>query len=218
MARPRNENSERAIAENLTAATGLNIGISTVRRLKAKGVNLQDHEAVMHAFAMAERKPSRTNAQPSPPKAPIRPADPARPMSSSELDERLAELERELLNAPDYETGRSVKIKISGFRELVRVQKERGFLIDRNIVEAEGYEAGLLFRYAAMRFPAELLPRIIGLDYPDAVDVCEEWIHQLLTDLHELTEKHLVTILKEMGATDAANRRKKLTAQRNETA
>lgn len=80
MSRPRNPNSDRAIAELLTAATGLQVGISTVRRLRTKGVDTSDPDAVRHAFAMQERKPrpvscgTKTTEQ-KPPRQPARPAD-----------------------------------------------------------------------------------------------------------------------------------------------
>ena len=201
--KPPRPESERNAAVRLTEALKINICRATVRRLKAKGIPLHDLAAIRHSLAMQERQPPKI-AEPKP--ATNQSDQPSAPMTSAELDQRLASLEHDLLIAPDYETARCLRVKISGYRELVRVNKDRGHLIDRGQVEAEGHEAGLLFRHACMRFPAELLPRVIGLDYPDAHEVCEEWIHQLLTSLHELTETHLVTILKEMGFADAKPR------------
>ena len=198
--------SERTAAARLAAALNLNVSRASVRRLRAKGIDTADTRAVDHALKMQTKKPGKFG----PPQTiePNRTATTSltSSLSASELDATLAGLERDLLEAPDYETGRSIRIKITGFRDLVRVQKERGHLIDRNKVEAEGYEAGLLFKHALMRIPSELLPMLVGLDYPDAVDICEKWTHQLLTDLYHLTEQHLVAILTEMGATDAARR------------
>lgn len=78
--KPLRQESERATANRLAKALNLNVCRATVRRLKAKGIDLQDAEAVRHAFAMQERKPrpigcETKTSEPKPSRQPGRPAD-----------------------------------------------------------------------------------------------------------------------------------------------
>lgn len=207
MKTPRPE-SERAAAARLKEALKINVTRASVRRLMAKGIDLQDVDAVRHAFAMQERKPSpiglSVTAQPKPqPAAQPKPADQSappddadqrRPLSSDELDARLAGLEHELLMAPNYETGRSIRIKISGYRELVRVQKDRGDLVDRKQVEGEAYQFGNLVKTMLLQLPGRLIPQIVGLDYPEAFEKAEEWVYSLLAEIYETGRDHIIPV------------------------
>lgn len=59
MNKPNRPESERAIAARLANALELNICRATVRRLREKGIDVQDPEKVRHALAMQERRPRR---------------------------------------------------------------------------------------------------------------------------------------------------------------
>lgn len=195
--------SERDAAARLKEALQLNICRATIRRLKAKGVCLQDPEKVRHALAMQKRKPkpigSATKPKPAPqPKpadqsAPPADADQARPMSTAELDDRLSELQTNLLNAADYEQARKIKMQISGIRDLFKTQVERSFYVERSAMEREGGEMGLLVRALFMKIPAELPQMIIGLDYADAVEKCEDYAFQALTEVYEMNSSQAIS-------------------------
>lgn len=90
--------SERQCAARLSAETGLNIVRNTVIRLRKKGVDTSDPEAVRHALAMQERKPRPLGTPPKPKRAnqPPRPADgnqaAPRIVSDKTIRERKAEV------------------------------------------------------------------------------------------------------------------------------
>jgi hypothetical protein len=192
---PRPE-SERTAADRLTHSLGFPVHRSTVRRLKSRGIDLTNPAAVRHALANQERSsaPSTQTNRQTPPAASSAPETANQPLTSAELDQRLADLERDLLASPDYQTGRSVRIKISGYRELVRIQRERGQLIDRSLVEAEGYQIGNIIRTHLMQLPAKLVTQLLGLEYGEAVERAEGYVHALLTEIHQAALGHAVPL------------------------
>jgi hypothetical protein len=191
-AKPPRPESERAAAVRLTTALGISISRGTVRRLRAKGIDTADTAGVRHALAQQERRGAATG--PPGPKLDTT-GDPAEPLDEEQLNRRLAQLEAELLQAGDYEVARCVRVRISGFRELVRTQRDRGQLVDREKVTAEGFELGLLFRHAVQRIPSGLVPMLVGLDYPAAFLKAEDWCHDLLVELSNTSRSHTVEIL-----------------------
>ncbi len=197
---PRPE-SERAAAVRLENALGHRIHRSTVRRLRARGIDLLDPQAVKRALGNQERisgpiqpKPNQSPPRPSETPQPGIPAGPSRPLTSAELDERLAALESDLLNAADYQEGRSIRIKISGYRELVRIQKERGHLVDREQVQGEAYQFAAMARTALLQLPGKLIPSLTGLDFPEAHQRAEDFVFALLTELHETAKSHVIPL------------------------
>ena len=201
--KPARPESERAAAKRLSDALQLNITRACVRHLKGKRIDLQDAEKVRYALGMAERKPkpigSATKPKPAPqPKpasqpAPPADADQARPMSTAELDAKLAELQTNLLNAVDYEQARKIRVQISGIRDLFKTQVDRSFYVERSAMEREGGEIGLLVRALFMKIPAELPQMIIGLDYSDAVEKCEDYAFQALTEVYEMNSSQAIS-------------------------
>jgi hypothetical protein len=183
--------SERAAADRLTEALGCNVHRSTVRRLKARGINLADLAAVRHALNQQERQPGPTNQNQPDPKPP---APESGPLTSNQLDARLQQLEADLLAAPDYHAARTIKMQISGFKELVRTQKERGFLIDRSFVQAGGYQIGNIIRTHLMQLPAKLVTQLLGLEYGEAVERAEDYAHEVLTEMHQAALAYAVPI------------------------
>lgn len=90
---PPHGESERQCAARLSAETGLNIVRNTVIRLRKKGVDTSDTEAVRHALAMQERKPRPLASPPKPSKTNHSP----RPADSNQAAPRMvadAEIER----------------------------------------------------------------------------------------------------------------------------
>lgn len=114
-------------------------------------------------------------------------------MSTAELDAKLAELQTNLLNAVDYEQARKIRVQISGIRDLFKTQVDRSFYVERSAMEREGGEIGLLVRALFMKIPAELPQMIIGLDYSDAVEKCEDYAFQALTEVYEMNSSQAIS-------------------------
>ncbi len=156
--------SQRAAAARLSDELGVAVDRETVRRLQAKGVDLADSAAVKHAFRMMERSPLG-KAKPLPDSSAVAdvefPGDGA--MTPEAIDRRLQALQRELLNALDYEVARKVRMQIAGIKDLIKVEQERGTLMLTSDAQAAGMSAGVASRGAWEKIAGDLPPMLEGL-------------------------------------------------------
>lgn len=194
MKTPRPE-SERAAAARLKEALKLNITRASIRRLIAKGVDLQDADAVRHAYSMQERKPSSIGSATNPPqpKSQPKPTDrppkkPESPKSTSEYEpgnitSEITRIETELAACVDYETARTLRMKLTGLKDAFRLHKERGEFVTIESQLKSGAEMGQVVRALILKIPTDLPQMILGLDYADAVLKCEDYAFGMLTEI-----------------------------------
>jgi transcriptional regulator with XRE-family HTH domain len=65
------------------------------------------------------------------------------------------------------------------------LQVERGNYVTIESQIRDGSLIGQTVKSLFLKIPAELPQIILGLDYPDAVTSCEDYVYQILADLHE---------------------------------
>lgn len=158
--------SQQSEAARLSDELGVPIDRETVRRLKAKGIDLHDLDAVKHAFAMMERSPLSKKKKDAPDSSGIAdvdlPTDGA--LTPDKIDARLNALQRELLHAIDYETARKVRTQIAGIKDLIKVETERGTLMATSDAQSAAMRAGAASRAAWEKLEADLPPMLEGLN------------------------------------------------------
>lgn len=156
--------SQRAAAARLSDELGVPIDRESVRRLQAKGIDLNDLAAVQHAFKQMERSPlSKKSDAPDSEGLDDIPFPNDGPLSPEKINERLHELQRELLHATDYETARKVRTQIQGMKDLIKVEVERGTLMLTADAQSAGMAAGVASRGAWEKIAADLPPMLEGL-------------------------------------------------------
>jgi hypothetical protein len=129
---------------------------------------------------MQERNPLRpargaTTAAVPQPRADLPPLDPT--CSLGEAIDRIQEL---LLAAPDYETARTYKVQLEGLKAAFAIHREQSFYVTRASQEAAGIRAGQVIKQLILKIPAELPQMLLGLDYPEALQRCEDYAHAIL--------------------------------------
>ena len=152
-------------AVRLTASLKIEVTRGMVRSWRLRGLALDDPDKLRVQLMNSERPPrglicmeTTTSATTT---ATIDPeliaANPA------ELEKRLGELQALLLAAPDYETARTIKTKISGLKELHRAQVERGhYILATDAIQA-GTQAAIASKSAWENLEDSLPPILEGL-------------------------------------------------------
>lgn len=178
--------SQRAAAARLSAELGVEIDRESVRRLQAKEVNLHDLDAVRHAFRMMERSPL-SKIEPPPDSSELGdiefPGDGR--LTPEAIDQRLNALQRELLNAKDYEVARKVRTQIAGIKDLIKVETERGTLMLTSDAQAAGISAGNASRGAWEKIAADLPPMLEGLTAMQMVGKLTDYARARCLELSE---------------------------------
>jgi hypothetical protein len=172
--------SERTAAARLTLALGVEVKRGQIRWWRRKGYDLRDIEKLKHSLRMQERNPLRpargaTTAAVPQPRADLPPLDPT--CSLGEAIDRIQEL---LLAAPDYETARTYKVQLEGLKAAFAIHREQSFYVTRASQEAAGIRAGQVIKQLILKIPAELPQMLLGLDYPEALQRCEDYAHAIL--------------------------------------
>lgn len=150
--------SQSATAARLSKSLGISVSRDQVRRWAKRGYDLGAPARLAHQLRMSERPPAGLTA------AHTAPEDgQSAPMTPAALDLRLAELQAALLSAKDYEEARTIRVQISGIRELFRVQCDRGLYVTRTSAHADGAHAATASKAAWEGIESDLPPRLEGL-------------------------------------------------------
>lgn len=132
-------------AERLTRELGINVTPRQVQLWQSKGYPIHNAEALRQRLLNQERVPKGlrgriANVDTS---TGTQPDGPGSLLTPEELDGKLAHLQDLLLAAKDYEEARTLRTKISGIRELFRVQADRGLYILKETVHGEALRLGI---------------------------------------------------------------------------
>jgi len=143
----------------LSAALGIEVTRGMLRHWRTKRYDLQDIDALKHSLRNQVRNPLPKEPRPA---AASQPAPTDRMLTPEEIDDRIATLQDALLTATDLDAARTIKTQISGMREVIKVQQERGVLMPVADAEAAGRLAGQASRQAWEKIEDELPPMLEG--------------------------------------------------------
>jgi hypothetical protein len=190
MAGKKQPNSERAIAARLTVELGRLVTRDCIREWTEKGYPLDDPVALEKRIRNQKRGPKR-----------IRPAggdadesdddQPEAPATHLDIEHEMKELQRKLIKAEDYETARTLRMQIAGVRDVLKSLREQKYYVTIESQTRDGMAFSEAAKSQILRIPAELPQMIIGLDYADAVQRCEDYAYGILTTLHQSREGDL---------------------------
>jgi hypothetical protein len=162
-------------AIRLSAALNRDVTRKCVRVWTANGWDLNDPPGIEAKLKMQERAPKRlAGGEPRD----LSPIDPTASLADS-ID-RIKEL---LLAATDYETARTYKVQLEGLKHAFAIHKEQGHYVTRASQEQAGLRAGQAIKQLILKIPAELPQALLGLDYSDALQKCEDYAHAMLTEI-----------------------------------
>ena len=155
-----------------------------VRNWRAKGYPLGDanKDELVARLRMQERSPL------PPPTTAEEVAGPLTTDDTPDPDSMMAAIEdiqRRLLDAPDYETARMYSTKLKGLKDACALHRDQGKYVTRESQIRRGLRIGSLVKSLVLKIPAELPQRVVGLDYPDALKQCEDYAHAIL---HEFAD------------------------------
>jgi DNA-binding transcriptional MerR regulator len=149
--------SQEALAADLSTKLGFPVSRKMVRTWKTKGYPLDDVAALTAKLRNQERSPLPKPADPNVS------GDSGDALTPDEIDDKIRTLQQLLLDAKDYEVARTIKTQLSGMREIIKVQQERGVLMPTADAEAAGRLAGQASRQAWEKIEDELPPMLEGL-------------------------------------------------------
>lgn len=187
--RPKDPNSLRALAARFSLELNRVISSKALRILRDKGCPMEAKE-IERRFLNQERAPKKTG----------KPADPVEPESADDLEgdetdssyldieKELKTLQKRLLAANDYENARTIRMQIAGIRDILKSLREQGYYVTKESQIRDGLATGQTIKSFVLKIPAELPQMIIGLDYADTVQVCEDYAYAILTGLAESEE------------------------------
>lgn len=189
MAGKPSQTSIRAIAARLTVELDRVVTQKAVKIWKAKGYPLDDPVALEKKLRNQERAPKKTGAGPveddteTPPLAGDKSAT-----DHLDIEHELKQLQRKLLKAQDYEAARTIRMQIAGVRDVLKSLREQGHYVTKESQIREGMATGEAIKALVLKIPSDLPQMIIGLDYADAVERCEDYAYGILTSLAEAQE------------------------------
>ena len=186
MARPKHPESERSLAARLSVALNRVVTRDCIREWKEKGYPLDDIPALEKRLRNQERAPKKTPA-PADPDQPPPPKDDDTPETLN-IESELQKLQRKLVNAADYEDARTLRVQIAGVRDVLKSLREQGHYVTKESQIREGMATGQTIKALVLKIPAELPQQLVGLDYPDAVQKCEDYAFGILASLAESQE------------------------------
>jgi len=164
-------------AVRLSAALNRAVTRKCVRVWAANGWDLNDPVGIEAKLKMQERAPKKLKGEDLPP-ADLLPLDP-----TSSLAESIDRIKELLLTARDYETARTYKVQLEGLKHAFAIHKEQGHYVTRASQEEAGLRAGQVIKQLILKIPAELPQMLLGLDYPDALQKCEDYAHGILAEI-----------------------------------
>jgi hypothetical protein len=189
MARPPSDKSLRAIAARLSVELDRVVTQKAVKVWKQKGYPLNDPVALEKKIRNQERGPKKNSAGPvedddeTPSLAGEKPAT-----EHLDIEHELKQLQRKLLKAQDYEAARTIRMQIAGVRDVLKSLREQGHYVTKESQIREGMATGEAIKSLVLKIPSDLPQMIIGLDYADAVERCEDYAYGMLTSLAEAQE------------------------------
>ena len=180
-------NSVRAIAARLSVSLGRIVTQKAVKVWIAKGYPLDDIPALEKRLRNQERAPKKIPAPIDPDSPPPPPKDDDTP-ETLDIEAELHKLQRKLVNAADYEEARTLRVQIAGVRDVLKSLREQGHYVTKESQIRSGMATGQTIKALVLKIPAELPQMLVGIDYPDAVQKCEDYAFGILTSLAESQE------------------------------
>ncbi len=189
MAGKPSDKSLRAIAARLTVELDRVVTQKSVKVWRSKGYPLDDPVALEKKLRNQERAPKKTGADSGEDEADTPPLA-GDEIASDHLDieHELKQLQRKLLKARDYEAARTIRMQIAGVRDVLKSLREQGHYVTKESQIREGMATGDAIKSLVLKIPSDLPQMIIGLDYADAVERCEDYAYGMLTSLAEAQE------------------------------
>lgn len=188
MARPKNDQSQNAIAARLSVELGMVVTRKCVREWQDKGYPLDNIPALKAKLRNQERRPKAIEEE----SAPEDEEDSDEPEDSPTLsiEVELGALQKKLLKAKDYETARTIRMQIAGVKDVIKTLREQGFYVTQESQIRRGLAIGQAIKSLVLKIPAEMPQMVIGLDYSSVVEKCEDYAYGILTEL-AAAESHL---------------------------
>lgn len=175
-------------AARLTIALKFLVTPDMIRWWRKKEYPLDDTDALLKRIKNQERGgPSKAKAHPAS-KAPTPPAPPASPASPIDIDieGEMKQLQNRLINAESYDEARTIRMQIAGIRDVLKSLVEMEFYVTRESQVRDGLLISQAIRGEILKIPARLPQALVGLDYPAAVQKCEEFADHILAQLYDV--------------------------------
>jgi hypothetical protein len=189
VARPKSDNSLRAIAARLSVELGRVVTEKAVKVWKKNGYPLDDPVELEKKLRNQERAPKKTGAGPVEDDAESPPLEGDNPATYHlDVEHELKQLQRKLLKAQDYEAARTTRMQIAGVRDVLKSLREQGHYVTKESQIRDGMATGEAIKALVLKMPSDLPQQILGLDYADTVARCEDYAYALLTNLAEIQE------------------------------
>jgi hypothetical protein len=166
------QESDRQIAERLSGELGFPVTRACVRYWRKRSFDLSNPEKLRHQIRNLQK--SRPGAKQSSDPADSIPAPVAR---------TVAELESQLIAAPDFETSRTISTKLAGLKNAHRLRAEMSLFVSRESVERERVLVDEVFRAVVLKMARELPGIVIDVQYAEAVQRCQDYTHQILLEV-----------------------------------
>lgn len=160
MAGKPNINSRRATAERLEPFMGYKPTAKQIRMWEANGYPFDNPTELKRRV---EEQQTLPKGMPVPPLTFTDMKKKASEMKPEDVEAELAELRSQLIASADLKTAQTIKVKISGLREVLKELREQGKYILREVATAAGMEAGLASLGAWERIEDDLPPMLEGL-------------------------------------------------------
>jgi len=165
--------SDRQTAERLSRELGFSVTRGCLRYWRKRSFDLNDPEKLRHQLRNLQK------SRPGGAKRTTAPADsiPA-PVATS-----IAELETALISAPDFERARTIATQLAGLKNAHRLRGEMFLYVSRESVRRDAQLVGRIFRAVVLKMARELPGIVIGAQYAEAVQQCQDYTHQILLEV-----------------------------------
>jgi len=170
----KSKESDRQTAERLTDQLGFAVTRGMLRYWRKRSFNLSDVTVLRHNLRNLQKSrpgftaTSRTTASKVP------------GIAAEAVPTTIAELESQLIAAPDFETARTISTKLSGLKNAHRLRSEMAQFVTRQSVERERLLVDRVFSATVLKMPTELPQMIIGENYAEAVKRCDDYAYGIL--------------------------------------
>jgi hypothetical protein len=184
--------SENSIAARLTQQLGREVTRQCVREWKKKGWDLTKPAQIEKRLRMQERAPKRIRPAVDPAAEEAEPEDDGSPPPEIEPDligPEIAKLQKKLTRAKDYEESRTITSQLAGLKHAFALHKEMGLYVTRESQERIGLRDGQFIKQLILKIPSELPQMLVGLDYPDALQKCEQYADGILSQIATLDDE-----------------------------
>jgi DNA-binding transcriptional MerR regulator len=162
MARPIDPNSEASEAARLTEQMGFRVTRKMVTLWRRKNYPLANIRELRRVLKNQERQPPGLNDEPVA-ESRAEPPEEKQSLSAEDVEQELANLQRNLLGCNNYEDARTINTKITGVRNVLKELREQRHYI--RIAEAiqDAARAAIASKSAWEGIEDELPPRLEGL-------------------------------------------------------